>query len=382
MAVSYNYNETSRLTLAEYIEFPITFYWSERGTIGTAVDMDYRTVPQNLTRGSFTTVLQRSGKSYIQLVELMTADDTSDFVVAKVMLRPSDEQKLYSEMNLLREIRHNHVAAVIGSYTRPLGPRKSEVGILIYPLAVGNLDELLQHISEHNQGNAANWSPHQSTDKLLLYFACLCKTVQYLHKRERPVKHRDIKPENILIDRVDNIILADFDISKAYDGVDEAITYGSQDGTVMYSSRDVWASGIGNDRQATERGLEWDIVSLGFVFLEMATLIFGKTLVEMRAGMKIARSGNPLDDEVVYSVALENGAIGRWLHVLETTAATSPSRLPERFARLSRSRPTYATEFLGAIEGMMRAGRNDSNSLERARIVFGDLPSCPLCHEW
>jgi serine/threonine protein kinase len=376
-----SHNETSRLTLAEYIRSPITFYWSERGTIGTAVDMNYRTVPQNLTRGSFTTVLRHSGKSYIQLVELRTADDTSDFVVAKVMLRPSDEQKLYSEMNLLREIRHNHVAAVIGSFTRPSGPRKSETGVLIYPLAVGNLDGLLQDISDHNQGNAGNWSPHRSTQKLLPYFACLCKTVQYLHKRERPVKHRDIKPENILVDRVDNIILADFDISKAYDGVDEAITYGSRDGTVMYSSRDVWSANIEDGPQATERGLEWDIVSLGFVFLEMATVILGKSLVEMRAGMKITRPGNPPKDEVVYSVALENGAIDRWLAVLESIPRNNPRRLPKRFAELSRNRPTYAKEFLEAIRGMMLAGRNDQYPLEWARNTFSSLAvQCPLCH--
>ncbi|THX51305.1 hypothetical protein D6D06_07447 [Aureobasidium pullulans] len=52
----------------------------------------------------------------------------------------------------------------------------------------------------------------------------------------------------------------------------------------MYSSRDVWSANIEDGPQATERGSEWDIVSLGFVFLEMATVILGKSLVEMRAG--------------------------------------------------------------------------------------------------
>lgn len=377
--------EVSRLTLAQYVESPIEFYWDEEETPrGSMVNMEYGRTPANLTRGSFSDMLKCSSKSYIQLVQLKTADNETDYAAAKVLLKSSDKPNLRSELKLLQEIRHNHVAAVIGSFTKPQGRYTLDTGVLIYPLASGDLDELLRDISDHNRASEslASWPPLQSTDMILPYFSCLCKTVQHLHKRQRPVKHRDIKPENILIDRFGNVILADFDISKAYDGVDEAITYGSQDGTVMYSSRDVWASGIGDDRQATERGLEWDIVSLGFVFLEMATLIFGKTLVEMRAGMKITRPSNPPKDEVVYSVALENGAIGRWLRVLETTAATSPWRLPERFARLYTSRPTYATEFLGAIEGMMRAGRNDPNSLERARIVFGDLPSCPLCHEW
>jgi serine/threonine protein kinase len=237
------HDEASRLTLAQFIDRSGVFYWvNSDGTAGPAVQMDYQAVSKDITTKCFCQILEWSDKSAIQLVRLMTDDHQEDLVVAKIMKKPSDAQKLHNELDLLKDIRHKHVAAVIGSFTAG-GQKENKTGVLIVPLAVQNLHQLLQEVSSHNRANNSRaWHPHRSTQQLLPYFACLCKTVQHLHGRRRPVKHRDIKPENILIDRVDNVILADFDISKAYDNATQAITYGSGDGTVMYSSKDVLLS--------------------------------------------------------------------------------------------------------------------------------------------
>lgn len=114
--------------------------------------------------------------------------------------------------------------------------------------------------------------------------------------------------------------MADFDILKAYDNATQAITYGSGDGTVMYSSKDVWST---NNPLSTKRGLEWDIISLGFVFLEMATVVFGKTLEDMRADMRILHPTSP-GEPVVYPAALEGGQIRKWLQELRNVAADTP----------------------------------------------------------
>lgn len=372
------HDEASRLTLAQFIDRGRVFYWMNNdGTTGPAVQMDYQAVSTGITTRCFGEILRFSGKSAIQLVHLLTDDAKEEVVVAKIMNSPSNAQKLHSELNLLRNIRHKHVAAVIGSFISG-GRRARQTGVLIFPLAVQNLDELLQGISTHNGiNNSRAWQPHRSTKQLLPYFACLCRTVQYLHRRANPVKHRDIKPENILIDRVDNVILADFDISKAYDNATQAITYGSGDGTVMYSSKDVWVT---NDPLTTKRGLEWDIISLGFVFLEMATVVFGKTLEDMRADMKILHPTSPGVPVVVYSAALEGGQIRKWLQVLRNVAADTPWKLPQSFTELARLVPNYVGEFLKAIEGMMYAKRNEGDPLERAHVVFSRLSEgCQHC---
>lgn len=216
------------------------------------------------------------------------------------------------------------------------------------------------------------WKAHENTHKLLPYFACLCRTVLFLHNRV--IKHRNIKPANILIDRVDNVILADFDISKAYNDSKEAITYGSLDGTVMYSSKDVWKDLKSNDPEGSKRGLEWDVVSLGFVFLEMATVLFGKNLEEMRAPMAKPEGS----ERVAYSEALAGGKIKHWLGILRKTAASNTWKVPREFAHLTKVRPDYVEEFLLAIEDMMSAEQNNDQPLKRAWMTFGCLSGhCP-----
>lgn len=372
------HNQVSRLTLAQFIDRDrgSTFYWiNGDGSTGPVVQMDYQAVPIHITRYCFAEILRSSPKSYIQVVRLMIENDQEDLAAAKFMNRPLDAQRLHAELNLLRDIRHKHVAAVVGSFTAGT-EEDPKTGVLIYPLAVQNLDQLLRRISSYNAvSNSSSWHLHQSTPQLLPWFACLCKTVQYLHGRTNPIKHRDIKPENILVDRFDNVILADFDISKAYDNATQAITYGSRDGTVMYSSLDVWSI---DHALSTQRGLEWDIISLGFVFLEMATVVFGKTLEDMRRGMRIPHPTSPSEPVVVYSAALASGQIRTWLGVLRRVAIQTPSKLPRRFAELSRS-SDYVGDFLKAIEGMMYARQNEADPLERARVVFSHL-SGPCSH--
>jgi serine/threonine protein kinase len=309
--------------------------------------------------------LNWSDKSAVFLARVVTGDGKKDLVAAKIMQSLPDKEKLTNELNILRSLRHEHVAAVLGSFSMP-DDNGTRYGLLIFPLAAKDLQESLETISKHSEAHEkANtaWSLHQDAHKLLPYFACLCKTVLFLHERPRPIKHRDIKPANILIDRVNNVVLADFDISRAYDDVKKAITYGSRDGTIMYSSKDVWKPSIQNDPDASKRGLEWDVVSLGFVFLEMATVLFGRTLEEMREPMK--RRSDEGVWRVVYSEALAEGQIRRWLDDL--------GKDPGQFLRLTGVDQGYVRMFLKAIEDMTSAKQHNDESLERAWTTFRRL---------
>lgn len=277
----------SSLTHGQFLQNKPQFHWRHPdGTKGPPVGIDYELVPVQL---GHSLVLDHSKTSLDLVIQLITANGEEDRVVAKIMKPPLDDLRLKSELNILKSLRHKHIAAILGSFSSHSRRSKLEYGILVFPLAAQNLQDLLEDISEYNKDfeeRSLVWEVHENTHKLLPYFACLCEAVLFLHKRTLPIAHRDIKPANILIDRDDNVILADFDLSKAYGDVKKTINYESMDGTIMYSSRNFWQSSMENDAEESKRGLEWDVVSLGYVFLEMATVLFGKTLEEMREPMK------------------------------------------------------------------------------------------------
>ncbi|KAG9655234.1 hypothetical protein KCU95_g12752, partial [Aureobasidium melanogenum] len=171
------------------------------------------------------------------------------------------------------------------------------------------------------------------------------------------------------------ILLTQLVTADAYNDDKEAITYGSLDGTIMYSSKDVWKESARNDPEgSSKRGLEWDVVSLGFVFLEMATVLFGKTLDEMRKPMeRRSAQGNV---RVVYSEATTE--IENWLNVLQETATSRPDMIPDQFFHSSGTKQNYVEKFLRAIEDMMSAEQNNDRPLKHAWMTFGCLSThCP-----
>jgi serine/threonine protein kinase len=102
---------------------------------------------------------------------------------------------------------------------------------------------------------------------LLTALGCLSSALLYLHVSQN-IKHKDIKPENILVDRHGSVLLADFGISKQYQG--ETVTWGPTAFTEKYAAPEVAAQG--------SRDLSADIFSLGCVFLEMVTVILSESL--------------------------------------------------------------------------------------------------------
>jgi serine/threonine protein kinase len=281
-----------------------------------------------------------------------------------------DDSRLKNGLNILKSIRHKHIAAVLGNFSSRSRRNELEYGILLFPLAAQNLQDFLEDFSDYNKDSeehSLDWDVHENTHKLLPYFASLCETVLFLQKRPLPIEHRDIKPANILIDRDDNVIFAEFDISRAYDHIKKTITYGSMDGTITYTSKNVWQSSMDEDLEGSKRRLQWNVISLGYVFLEMATVLFGKTLEDMREPMK-TRSNEGLAT-VVYSES--DKEIKVWLNSL--------GQASDRFVRLTKSEPEYVRRFLTAIEDVTSANQHNGDSLERALETFGCLSKscCP-----
>lgn len=113
-----------------------------------------------------------------------------------------------------------------------------------------------------------------SLDKLSLlrsFFGCLSSAVKYLH--ESKVRHRDLKPQNILI-RGSSVYLTDFGISLDWEHLTRDTTTADVPKTLPYAAPEVI--------QYKSRNWSSDIWSLGCVFLEMVTVLKGKTVADMR----------------------------------------------------------------------------------------------------
>ncbi|KAI1657009.1 kinase-like protein [Daldinia decipiens] len=178
--------------------------------------------------------------------------------------RQEDSSELPTELQIMKGLEHNHIVAFVGHFQR-----SNHFGVIIYPLAICNLGQLLKSASGAEP--RLTMELHQM---LLTAIGCLSSAVMYLHT-SKIVKHKDIKPENILVDKFGSVHLADFGISKQYE--DETVTGGHTPFTERYAPPEVVSQ--------CDRDLSSDIFSLGCVFLEMVTIILGKSLKVMHGAI-------------------------------------------------------------------------------------------------
>ena len=116
-----------------------------------------------------------------------------------------------------------------------------------------------------------------------IYFVCLSQALAYIHKEG--VRHKDIKPSNILVDESGSAAVTDFGISKHFAANISHDTHENRDFDPKYVSPEMYDD--------LPRGDLSDVFSLGCVFLEMATLLLGKTRMKLKIKIKI-RSRQPL----------------------------------------------------------------------------------------
>lgn len=148
----------------------------------------------------------------------------------------------------------------MGSYTDP-----AYVGLIMDPVADCDLAAFLVAALNNN-------------DKMSLlrsFFGCLAGAVQYLH--ERQIRHRDIKPPNILV-KGDCVYLADFGIALDWSEMARGTTTADTAKSPIYCAPEV--------AMCEERGSSSDIWSLGCVFVEMISVLKGRSVDDMRTNFK------------------------------------------------------------------------------------------------
>jgi serine/threonine protein kinase/ankyrin repeat protein len=166
-----------------------------------------------------------------------------------------------NEIQALKKVAdHHHLIKVRGTYT----DRKFFV-MLLEPAADENLKEYM------NRGGPRDT---QEQTQFRSYFGCLAHTIRFLHAQSIGMIHKDIKPENILV-KNGHLILTDFGTAFDWSQTGQSMTRSNANDvrTPRYQSPEVAHAG--------EFHRSSDIWSLGVVFLEMVTILRGKTLKQM-----------------------------------------------------------------------------------------------------
>ena len=217
------------------------------------------------------------------------------------------------EPKIMEGLRHPHIVAFVGSYIW-----EYEIGIFMYPAARWNLWEYMREIPgalSGTDGHTLVPDPLQRINHLRSYFVCLSQALRYLHHsyptpgKPTPIKHKDIKPKNILVDEFNSPILTDFDISHIYEDVSKSETGGETRFTHQYASPET--------ARSKRRGLKSDVFSLGCVFLEIASIILGKSLDELYIHVR---------DDVNSHYYRNLDKVKTWVHYLSSSVPTSNSR--------------------------------------------------------
>jgi hypothetical protein len=280
---------------------------------------------------------------------------------------------LPSEFQIMQGLKHNHIVAFVSSFAQ-----EDKFGVLIYPLAPYNLAQYMQEVSDYNSEYGKLHQPRVKT--LLTALGCLSSALLYLHVTQN-IKHKDIKPENILVDRHGSVLLADFGISKQYQG--DTVTCGPTAFTEKYAAPEVAAQ--------DSRDLSADIFSLGCVFLEMATVILGESLKSLHTEVFDGSGGDPCSKQA-YCHSLPK--VRRWICHLKEIDPREESPWedrsyspPSESGRVSDYKHTpgkhsLQEQYLDVILVMMSESPDKRPSISNLYQLFKEFAvDCSECHD-
>ena len=163
--------------------------------------------------------------------------------------RIEDVKRFIAEIEVLKRLKHCHIAEFVGSYTDP-----QYMGLIMSPVAEMDLSTYLAR---------ANAVSHK---ELRTFFGCLARALKFLHGER--IRHKDIKPSNILVHN-GNVLFTDFGLAFDFMDAEGSTTVSRVNGmTPKYCAPEV--------ANQEPRNTSSDIWSLGVVFLEMAAVLKGR----------------------------------------------------------------------------------------------------------
>ncbi|KAF6809739.1 dual specificity mitogen-activated protein kinase kinase 1 [Colletotrichum plurivorum] len=170
-----------------------------------------------------------------------------------------NEHTLLNELKELRQLRHDHLIKIFGSYTD-----KDYIAYLMKPIAEVTLDQFLSR--------RAHLDPAEQV-MMRRFYGCLAGAVDYLHRNH--IRHRDLTARNVLIYKGDPYIS---DFGSAYNWANKTGSMTRHKNTPV--SPDYMAPEVAREE---ERGTASDMWSLGVLYLEMTTKLLGRRTQELKA---------------------------------------------------------------------------------------------------
>lgn len=199
-------------------------------------------------------------------------------------------EKLKEEANIMDKLTHRHIVTLVGSYTHG----SNLLYILTYPVAVCDLHHFLNDIEDLRLGTWADIedaakrfeclgfkgiseeriaNDHKGgilkslMDFLVSVLGCTTEALEYVHSQR--IRHQDLKPSNILLSP-GQVYLADFGISRDLKDSTHSVTDSCVGWSPGYVAPEVEDRGMHHPSSA-------DIYSLGCIFLNVATVLYGCT---------------------------------------------------------------------------------------------------------
>ncbi|KAI9768829.1 MAG: hypothetical protein M1840_004643 [Geoglossum simile] len=167
------------------------------------------------------------------------------------------------EVAILQKLNHHHIIKALGIYSS-----RRALHILVLPVADFDLAYVLESWPDPSHAVF-------TTSIILSWFGCLTSGLKHLH--ERKTTHKDVKPSNILI-KGSNILYSGFGISKDFEGDTNSASTGPTALTPRYAAPEA--------ANYERRSRSSDIFSLGCVFLEMMTVVYGRKMEELMGFMR------------------------------------------------------------------------------------------------
>ncbi|KAK4503337.1 hypothetical protein PRZ48_004252 [Zasmidium cellare] len=263
----------------------------------SSADKFFHEKPRRLLgHGGFATVEDVVGKSTAQ-----------HFALKRMSRHLFDERRerrnlqlFQNELDVLQRLKHKHIVKLVGSYTD-----NRYIGLLTQPVADKNLATFLKQAPRRNE-------KEDHAIRLRSFFGCIATAINYLHNNDTTrVQHKDIKPANILV-KGSKVLIADFGTAKprAEEAADGTET------TLNDTDRFLTAKYTAPETNSETRTFASDIWSLGCVFLEMVTVLAGRSIEELQFFFQTTGSNRTVYQD-------NPKAIEKWLQQLQTTLSTS-----------------------------------------------------------
>ena len=276
--------------------------------------------------------VQKVMKFYVRVEKQGLLQFDQPLAVKQLSRVTSSPEAANSEGNAMRGLRHPHVVALLGVFWHGMNDH-----IAMFPAGRCDLGDFLTCISKkikagdtvavtpdrRHMGNDEPREPkyawpfnlplRRQLDFIQKYFLCLCRALEYLH--ESQIRHKDIKLENVIIDDSGQVVFVDFGISKHWENATEERTQEMHGACTRRNAPPELAEGEVRDRRS-------DVWSLGCVFLDMVSVLFGRSHEDCQ---KHCRQQNPMTKAYDSAIYANSSKAQDWLTILDKIPFRNPA---------------------------------------------------------